>query len=383
VRGAKNGQVVHVAIEHYPTPHKPPVGQVTEVLGHAQDPEVELKSVFRKYGVHEEFPPEVLDEAERIAAHPPADEKGKRKDLRDRMIFTIDGEKAKDFDDAVSIEKMNPGYRLGVHIADVSYFVPEGSALDEEAFERGTSIYYPDGVIPMLPFPLSNNICSLKPREDRLTMSVFIDYDKQGNVTGSQVFNSIIRSQHRFTYTQVARLLEKRDPDPGFEDAMESLVAMQELSRRLRRNRFKSGSVNFNVPEPEILFDDEGRIQNIVIAEHNIAHELIEEFMLAANQAVARYLWDKKVPSIHRIHETPDEDRIAQFNEFIQSFGMRLKRTHHVRSTDLQHLLERVKGHPEERTINTLLLRTMKKAQYSESDPGHFCLGFKHYTHFT
>jgi ribonuclease R len=383
-KGSKTGHMVSVTLETYPLKHQPPVGRITEVLGFSDDPEVEVKAILRKFGITPEFPPKVLAAAERIANPARIEEQTEeRTDLSDCLIFTIDGEKAKDFDDAVSIEKMGTGYRLGVHIADVSHFVQEGSPLDKEAFLRGTSIYYPDSVVPMLPFQLSNEICSLKPNEKRLTLSALIDFDAGGNVVGSKIFNSIIESKVRFTYTEVAGLLEKGDPENRYAKALPTLKIMHELSQILRKKRFLQGSVDFNLPEPEVQMNDKGKIEKIVMAEHNIAHELIEEFMLSANQVVAKFLSDKNVPSIHRIHERPDDDKIAKFNEFLLSFGIKLKTTHNVPSMDLQNLLKQVKGHREERTINTLLIRTMKKAVYSEKDPGHYCLGFKHYTHFT
>ncbi len=382
--GAKPGQVVTVKIDAPPSNHQPPQGRVTEVLGFTDDPEVEIKSIFRKFGVHKEFPPRVLAEATRVEktlAEGDADEQ--RKDLTKQLIFTIDGEKAKDFDDAVSLEMLKGVYRLGVHIADVSHFVREDSLLDKEAFQRGTSTYYPDGVIPMLPVQLSNEICSLKPGVKRLTVSVVIDFDANGTVLGSKSFLSTIQSKIRFTYKQVAALLKKGDPDKKFPDALPVLKHMHTLSQTLRKNRFQKGSVDMNIPEPEIEVDKNGKVTGIKLAEHNDAHELIEEFMLAANREIARFLTEKNVPVIHRIHEKPDEEKIADFNQFIASFGLRLRSTRNVRSVDLQNLLKRAKGHKEERTINLLLLRAMKKAIYSEKDPGHFALGFEHYTHFT
>ena len=381
---AKTGHVVSVNIETYPTKHQPPLGVVIEVLGFSDDPDVEINSILRKHGVFQEFPDKVLKAAEKIpTAFVNEEETRQRRDLSDWMIFTIDGEKAKDFDDAVSIEKLGSGYRLGVHIADVSHFVGENSILDKEAFQRGTSIYFPDAVIPMLPFQLSNEICSLKPNEKRLTVSLLIDFDSQGMVMGRKIFNSIIQSKVRFTYNEVARLLENGGPENQPKEAIESLNTMRDLSRILRKNRFQAGSVDFNLPEPEVHMTAEGKVLKIVIAEHNIAHEMIEEFMLAANQETAKFLFEKNVPAIHRIHERPDEDKIAEFNRFLITFGLRLNHLHNVPSLDLQKLLIQIKGHPEERTLNSLLLRTMKKAVYSEKDPGHYCLGFKHYTHFT
>ncbi len=381
---AKTGHVVSVDIETYPTRHQPPLGHVTEVLGFSDDPDVEINSILRKHGVFQDFPDKVMKAAKKISLSDIDDEeRQRRRDLSDWMIFTIDGAKAKDFDDAVSIEKMGSGYRLGVHIADVSHFVEENSVLDKEAFQRATSIYFPDAVIPMLPFQLSNEICSLKPNEKRLTVTVLIDFDGNGKVVGRKLFNSIIQSKVRFTYSEVAQLLGKGDTKNTPEEAIESLKTMHALSRILRKNRFETGSVDFNLPEPEVHMTAEGKVLKIVAAEHNIAHELIEEFMLAANQETAKFLFEKNVPAIHRIHERPDEDKIAEFNRFLLTFGLQLDHLHNVPSLDLQKLLIKIKGHVEERTLNSLLLRTMKKAVYSEKDPGHYCLGFKHYTHFT
>ena len=381
--GAKTGHVVLVEIENYPTAHQPPVGRVTEVLGYSDDPQVEVRSIFRKYGIHQDFSPDILHEAEHVSAPGVEEARDKRQDLSQWTIFTIDGEKAKDFDDAVSLEMLEEGVRLGVHIADVSHYVRENSALDREAYDRGTSIYYPDGVMPMLPFALSNEACSLKPQVKRLTLTVLMDFDSHGVLFNSKIFNSIIVSKFRFTYTEVARLLKKGDPEKKYGTVRKTLKAMRDLSRLLRKRRFKSGSVDFKIPETEIHMDAKGKVLNIVRAEHNEAHELIEEFMLAANQEVAKFLSEKDIPSIHRIHERPDEDKLADFQQFVLSFGLKIKSSRRIRSIDLQNLLLRVLGRPEERTVNMLLLRTLKKAQYSETDPGHFCLGFKHYTHFT
>ncbi|MCH8157007.1 MAG: ribonuclease R, partial [Nitrospinae bacterium] len=381
--GAKRGQVVVVEITSYPAKHQPPIGKVAEVLGYSDDPQVELKSIFRKFGTRTEFPLNVQKQAQQTASLLSKEERKNRRDLTGRIIFTIDGESAKDFDDAVSLEKTDTGYLLGVHIADVSHYVTKDSALDKEAFERGTSIYFPNGVIPMLPFELSNEACSLKPDVERLTLTALIEFDREGKVLGSEFFNSVIKSRVRFTYNEVARLLETGDTKNRYGEVMDVLKQMHRLSQTLRKRRFESGSVDFQVPEPEIQMDEEGRVKRIVKAEHNDAHELIEEFMLAANQAVARHLHERKIPSIHRIHESPDENKIAAFKEFVGGFGLRLRSGHDVKSVDLQNLLKKVRGRPEERVVNTLLLRTMKRAQYSAKDPGHFCLGFEHYTHFT
>jgi len=382
-KGAKPGQLVSVSIIEYPSRHHPPVGRVIKVLGDANDPEVELRSIIHKFGVRQDFSPKVEKQVQKINGNISDRERSRRRDLTGDMIFTIDGERAKDFDDAVSLETTGRGYRLGVHIADVSHYVTENSALDQEALERGTSVYYADGVIPMLPFELSNELCSLKPRQDRCTLSASIEFDLQGNVLDYEIFDSIINSKFRFTYNQVAAMLESGSTDKQYEAVMPVLQNMLTLSQLLRKRRFQEGSVDFNIPEPEIVMDAKGQVQNIVKAEHNVAHELIEEFMLAANQVVAEHLDRKNLPGIHRIHEPPDQDKLHRFQEFIKDIGYRLPTLRNVQSSHLQNLLTRVRGHAQERTINLLLLRSLKKAVYSEKDPGHFCLGFEHYTHFT
>ncbi len=378
-KDAKNGQIVDVRIETYPTHHQPPVGKVMEVLGKSNDPEVEVLSILRKFGVRQGFSPKILKEAKMMAKENRLDD---RKDLTELLTFTIDGKKAKDFDDAVSLEPLGDGYRLGVHIADVSHFITENSHLDKEAFERGTSVYYADGVIPMLPEILSNEACSLKPKEIRLTLSVFIDFDRQGNSLATQIYKSFIKSRRRFTYTEVAGLLKKGSNKKNDYPFLQTLTDMYHLSQTLRKRRFKNGSVDFHVPEPDIQIED-GKVKQIEIVEHNAAHQVIEEFMLAANQAVALNLYEKDIPCIHRIHEPPDPTKIFEFKEFISSLGLRLSDSGKIRSKDLNTLLKKIQDTPEERVVNTLLLRTMKKARYSPSDPGHYCLGFTHYAHFT
>lgn len=381
--GAKSGQVVVVEIVSYPEKHQPPTGKITEILGYSNDPKVELSSIFRKLGTHIEFPLNVVEQAKKTTAHISNKDLNNRKDLTDWTIFTIDGETAKDFDDAISLDLTDVGYRLGVHIADVSHYVKKNSALDKEALERGTSIYFPSDVIPMLPFELSNDICSLKPNVKRLTLTALIDFNQKGEVIHSEFFTSAIKSRIRFTYNEVASLLKKDATENKHTRFVDILHNMHQLSKILRKQRFKCGSVDFHVPEPEIHMNSKGTVEKITKAQHNEAHELIEEFMLAANQVVARHLFNKKLPFIHRIHESPDEKKIAAFQEFVAGFGLRLNSPSNVSSTDLQNILKRVRGRPEERVVNTLLLRTMKRAQYSGKDPGHFCLGFKHYTHFT
>ncbi|MBT4374166.1 MAG: ribonuclease R [Nitrospina sp.] len=381
--GAKTGQIVVVDITSYPEKHQPPIGKVTEILGYSNDPKVELNSIFRKLGTRIDFPLNVLEQAKKTATHINNKDLKNRRDLTDWITFTIDGKTAKDFDDAISLDITDVGFRLGVHIADVSHYIKKNSSLDKEALERGTSIYFPGGVVPMLPFELSNDICSLKPNVKRLTLTALIDFNHKGEVVHSTFFTSVIKSRIRFTYNEVASLLKTGDIEKKYAGVIDILNNMYRLSKILRKQRFKSGSVDFCVPEPEIHINSKGTVEKITKAQHNEAHELIEEFMLSANQAVARHLFEQKLPSIHRIHESPDEKKINAFQEFVSGFGLRLPLTDKIRSTDLQNILKKARNRPEERVVNTLLLRTMKKAQYSQKDPGHFCLGFKHYTHFT
>ncbi|MGP0629149.1 ribonuclease R [Nitrospina sp. 32_T5] len=383
ILGAQSGEMVQVEIVDYPTRHHPPVGRVIQVLGPADDPAVELRSIFHKHDARQEFPTKVLRQVKKLSLEISDEERSRRRDLTDQLIFTIDGERAKDFDDAVTLTREKDLYRLGVHIADVSHYVTENSPLDEEAFQRGTSIYYAEGVIPMLPFKLSNEVCSLRPNEEHLTLSCDIVFNSKGEVVDYDIYDSIIESKIRFTYTQVASLLEDGDPEGQFDEVMPMLKDMEKLSRILRKKRFQEGSVDFNIPEAEILMTQDGKIQTIRKAPHNIAHEIIEEFMLSANRVVAEDMAKKNLPVIHRIHEEPDADRIHRFGEFAADFGYRLPSFKKVKSTHLQKLLERARDKPEERALNYVLLRSMKKAVYSEKDPGHYCLGFEHYTHFT
>ncbi len=381
--GAKPGQVVVVEITDYPTRHQPPAGKVLEVLGRADDPLVELRSIFHKFGVHQEFPQAAIEEARRFSPEPEGDEGEGRRDLTGWLTFTIDGERAKDFDDAVSLEIEGGVWRLGVHIADVSHYVPESSALDKEAFDRGTSIYYPDGVIPMLPFELSNEVCSLKPREKRLTVSAVMEFTKEGELLRSSLFPSVIKSRHRFTYTQVWDLLQHGDPKGEFPDALPVLENMHQFSRTLHKKRFDEGSVEFDLPEPEITMNPDHSVAGIAIADRNPAHRLIEEFMLSANRVVAQTLLEKGAPLVNRIHESPDPDKLEVFQEFLETLGLRLPSIKKLQSKSLNKLLAKVKNRPENRVVNTLMLRTMKKAIYSENPIGHFALGFEHYAHFT
>jgi len=380
---AWEGAVVSAEITAWPGARSAPLGRVVEVLGDPEDPDVEAGVILRKYALPVEFPARVLREARGVPDEVPEAALKGRRDLRDTLAFTIDGESAKDFDDAVSIEKRPDGFLLRVSIADVSYYVEEGSELDAEARERSTSVYFPDRCIPMLPEALSNGICSLKPGVDRLTLTVELDFDTRGRVRKKRFYESVIRSSMRLTYTRVKRLLDRADAElererPGVAEA---LRVMEVLARLLGRRRSEKGSIDFDLPEPQILIDIEGKIEDIVRSERNIAHRIIEEFMLAANRAVAEEFSAPGLPFIYRVHPEPDQESIEEFGEFIAAFGLSLKPGGGPRA--FARVLKAVEGRPEERLVNHVLLRSMKQAVYSAENIGHFGLAFDDYTHFT
>jgi ribonuclease R len=384
---AKSGQEVVVEITAYPTAKRNPEGRVVEVLGWPDDPEVEVKTILRKYELPQQFSEEALDEARLIPQKPTARDIRGRKDLKDLFTVTIDGESARDFDDAVSIKKeCGTATRLWVSIADVSHYVKEGSFLDREAYLRGTSVYFPDRCIPMLPEELSNGICSLNPDVDRLAVTAEMLFDNQGRMKEACFYPSVIRSDARLTYTLVRDILEKKTHEirEDYVDLNGRLALMKELALRLMEKRKKRGSIDFDLPEPEIVLDLQGRTESIIKAERNIAHRIIEEFMLAANEAVATHISGMEVPSIYRIHENPDEEKLADFREFIFNFGYEFKmKEGKVKPRDLQKLLEESEGRAEEKMVNEVLLRCMKQARYSVDNVGHFGLASPCYTHFT
>jgi ribonuclease R len=329
----------------------------------------------------------VVEEAEAFPDEVPEDELLGRRDFRDRRIVTIDGETARDFDDAVEVERTAHGFRLGVHIADVSRYVVEATALDEEALSRGTSVYFPGRVLPMLPEHLSNGLCSLNPRVDRLVLSAILETDKKGRVTKSEFVKGVIRSAHRMTYTEVARLLETR---PGAEDQkrygalLEDFRAMADLALLLRQRRETRGSIDFDLPDADVVLDDAGLVVGIVPESRNVAHRLIEEFMLAANEAVAKKLLFSRQPAVYRVHDAPDPDRLVDLREILQSFGYELKGDlEEVPPSAFQRILKEVEGKPEERLLTDLLLRAQRKAIYSVECRGHYALAAPYYCHFT
>ena len=359
-------------------------GRVIDVLGKAGDLETEKKGLLIEYDLSEEFPGNTNSDLDKIPELIPVTEIKRRVDLRKRTIFTIDGEDAKDFDDAVGIEKTRNGYKLWVCIADVSYYVEMGSAIDNEALSRGTSVYLPGRVIPMLPEKLSNNLCSLVPFEDRLTKTAEMDFNSVGDMVGFKVYNSVINSSARLTYTQVVQDLSKKGNVPKEQKDINSVLGtMKELYEKIRELRIKSGKLDFDIPEPNLIRDELGRVVDVIKSKRNFAHEMIEEFMIAANVAVANYLCDSKVPSIYRIHETPDEDSLVKLKEGLKKLGYILSVKEDIDTYDIQRIINQSKGKNEEVPVNMLILRSLKRAFYSVLDEQHFGLALVHYTHFT
>ncbi|HEX3127773.1 MAG TPA: ribonuclease R [Thermoanaerobaculia bacterium] len=366
---------------------KVPRARVIEVLGDPEQPGVDVNVVLRHYGIPDEFPPEVLAAAERLPADPgPKDWQG-REDLRDRVVITIDGESARDFDDAVSIERLPSGvFRLGVHIADVAHYVEEGGTLDQEAYKRATSVYYPDRAVPMLPERLSNGLCSLRPNVPRLTTSVFLDIDRDGKVQDRRFAETVIQSARRMTYTEVRRILE----EPQERDVAEygpiltCLREMHVLMTILLHSRLKRGSIDFDLPEGNVELGTDGTVVGVIPAERNVAHRLIEEFMLAANEAVAMELDTQSVPALYRAHDAPSPDKLQELRELLRPFGVPLKgELSTLHPAALQHVLNNVKDTRGEAFISSLVLRTMMRAVYDPICRGHYALAAHHYCHFT
>jgi ribonuclease R len=387
VGAAENGQIVVAEITSWPTADRSAEGRVVEVLGWPDDPGVEEAAVIRKFALPEEFPADVVAQARSVSRMVTAEEIAQRVDLRERLTVTIDGETARDFDDAVSVQREPEGMvRLHVSIADVSHYVLPASPLDAEAYLRGTSVYFPDRCIPMLPEELSNGICSLNPDEDRLTITAEILFDPSGNPVQTRFYPSVIKSCARMTYTKVKQILVDNDPVllDSYSRLVPDLKVMEELAARLTLKREQRGSIDFDLPEPEIILDMQGQTEAIVRAERNIAHRIIEEFMLAANEAVALHIASRDIPSLYRIHETPDLGKLNDFNEFIRGFGYELKIDDDtVAPREFQRLLREAEGKPEEKLINGMLLRAMKQARYAAENLGHFGLAAPCYTHFT
>ena len=383
---ARPNQIVVAEITQYPTERARPEGRITHILGYPDDPEVEPQIIIHKYDLPHRFSSTVLQEARSLRSTPSPREYGDRVDLREIPTVTIDGENAKDFDDAVSIEEeRGGGMKLYVSISDVSHYVEDGGALDGEALLRGTSVYFPDRAIPMLPPELSNDLCCLRPREDRLTLTVELRYDADGEKKGVRFYPSVIRSDERLTYTVVKRILI--DEDPGLRERyrhlLPSLERMAFLSQRLRQRRMERGAIDFDLPEPEIILNLQGETEEVIRAERNLAHQIIEEFMIAANEAVAHFMERSGFPSIYRIHEPPGREAIDEFRRFVSHLGYKMRKDSDHSPKELQRVLLEMKGKPEERVVNNILLRSMKWAKYAGKNLGHFGLASEAYTHFT
>ncbi len=383
--GAKNGDIVSAEIIAYPMRGRPPEGRIVKVIGKPGDPGIDSELIIEQYELPVRFTPATLQEAGDIPQQVSAAMRKGRKDLRDLPTVTIDGEKARDFDDAISIEKIKTGYRLWVHIADVAGYVREGTSLDEEAYQRATSVYLPDRAIPMLPEALSNGICSLNPNVDRLTFTCEMDVSPEGEILRYDIYESVINSNERMTYTAVREILVDKNPvqRKRYAALLDEFGLMEELMAVLRSKRAKRGSIDFDLPEPQIVLDLQGRMTDIIRAERNMAHQIIEEFMLAANETTARHIERKKAPFIYRIHEEPAEDRLTDLIDFLATLGITLPAVKKLKPLHLQKALAKAKGTPEETLINTVLLRTMKQARYSHENVGHFGLAAETYTHFT
>ena len=382
----EKGKVIAVEISRYGTALSGPQGELMQVMGDPDDPEVQVQSIVFRYGLTASFPEPVHREIASCSFAIREEEIAARTDLRELPIVTIDGERARDFDDAVCVRKTNGHYELFVSIADVAHYVKPETALDQEAYSRGTSVYFPDRAIPMLPEALSNGICSLNPNEDRLTKTACMEINDKGEVIRSRFFDSVIRSHERMTYTAVRRILVDKDSEclERYRDLVDQFKLMEELALLINETRRARGNLDFDLPEAEIILDLQGMPENIVRAERNIAHRIIEEFMIAANEAVARHLKREGFPLLYRVHEGPDEDSFESIAPFLLSLGYRLPaKREKITPLEVQRLLEAAHGKPEEKVINHVLLRAMKQAHYQPENIGHFGLASACYTHFT
>ncbi len=372
------GDKVVVRLEAWESRHVNPEGEIIEVLGPASAPGVDMLSIIRKYHLPTEFPRDVLEQSDRISEKIDARQLEGREDLRKEFTVTIDPDDARDFDDAIHVEKIkNGGWRLGVHIADVAAYVEPESALDREARRRGNSVYLPDRVIPMLPERLSNGVCSLNPGVDRLTHSVFIQFDKNGTAKGARFARSVIRSAHRLSYKQAYAILKS----PPRDRLSERLHAAWELAQLLRQKRFGHGSLDLDFPEVKVWLDEAGKPVRLERVENDESHQLIEEFMLAANEAVARELKNRAIPTIYRIHEDPDPEKLAEYREFVLSFNYKVGDLTH--RAEVRRLLESIRGKPEEQALKIGLLKSLKRARYFPQPLGHYGLAKANYLHFT
>lgn len=385
--GAKSGDKVVCKITVYPMEGRKPEGKIIEILGKKGTKEAEILSIIKAHELPEKFPQKVIKEAEDVAVEIPKEEIERRLDIRHLNIFTIDGEDAKDLDDAISIEILENGnYNLGVHIADVTHYVKEKSKLDKEALKRATSVYLVDTVIPMLPKVLSNGMCSLNPNEDKLTLSVFMEIDKNGKVVKYDIKETIINSKARMTYTEVSDILEKGDEDlkKKYENILDDFYNAQDLAKILSKRRTQRGSIDFDFPEAKIILNEDGTVNDIKHYERRISNRIIEEFMLVTNETVAEHYFWLNIPFVYRIHEVPSKEKMEELSKFVSTFGYTIKGDlDDVHPKALQKIVEDIKGKKEEDAISTIMLRSLRQARYSPECSGHFGLAAKYYSHFT
>jgi ribonuclease R len=384
---AEPGDIVVVEITRWPTATRGPVGNVTEVLGKIDEPGVDTQIIIRKFGIPDAHSEQAVGEARRLGGTIKERDLRGRTDFRPATTVTIDGEHARDFDDAITIEKLANGhFWLGVHIADVSHYVKEGSALDDDGYERGTSVYFPERAVHMFPSELATGLCSLNPHVDRLVQSCLMEVDKRGTVVRYEMHDGVINSDARMTYTAVNAVLTDRDAATiaQYSELVPMFEQMRELFEILNQRRRQRGAIDFDLPEAEVVLGEDGQIEEIIASERNVAHRIIEEFMLLANETVATHLVEHAVPALHRVHEPPDPKKVEDFEAFISTLGYSLAATGHaVRPRHFQKLIDRMRGTPEERPIAALMLRSMQKARYDAASLGHFGLAAEHYTHFT
>ena len=360
-------------------------GSIIKILGHKTDPGVDILSIAAKYKIEDEFPEEEMKEAEALPDHVLENEYVGRRDLRDQMIFTIDGNDTKDIDDAISISKLENGnYKLGVHIADVSYYVRENTKLDEDAFLRGTSVYLADRVIPMLPRKLSNGICSLNPEVDRLALSCVMEIDSKGNIGDYEIFESVIKSRKQMTYGNVNKIIEENTIPEGYEEYADTLKEMKVLADLLRKNKVNRGYIDFEIDESKLIVDEDGQVTDVVLRSRGAGEMMIEDFMIAANETVASHIFYMELPFVYRVHGVPNEVKMQNFLKFIGVFGYKVNgKVTDLTPKAMQNILEQLKDKKEFHIFSTLLLRSMQKAVYDKTNIGHFGLASKCYTHFT
>ncbi|GGB89293.1 ribonuclease R [Staphylococcus nepalensis] len=385
--GAVDGHKVLVQITKYADGTDNPEGQVSAILGHKNDPGVDILSIIYQHGIEIEFPDKVLEEAEAVPDEIKPSEIEGRRDLRDELTITIDGADAKDLDDAISVKKLENGHtQLTVSIADVSYYVTEGSALNEEAYDRATSVYLVDRVIPMIPHRLSNGICSLNPNVDRLTLSCQMELDERGDVVNHEIFDSVIHSNYRMTYDEVNEIItdQNKETRDKYNEVTPMLDLAKDLSERLINMRKRRGEIDFDISEAKVLVNEEGIPTDVELRERGEGERLIESFMLAANETIAEHFDRLDVPFIYRVHEQPKSERLRQFFDFITNFGIMIKGTgEEIHPSTLQKIQQEVEGQPEQMVISTMMLRSMQQARYDDVNLGHFGLSAEHYTHFT